>query len=787
MDNVNLRYVLTFITLATEVFSQYLSNDINGGKGPRVVSMAVRSDILYRFAETVVTSTVVNELYDARETTFDVNLPMDAFTSNFTLEVDGVSYNGEVKEKQQARQTYDKAKRKGQTAAHMFYNNESREITALRIPPVRNDILENAFGFPTTNELALVERPSPRTAYIRYNPSPAEQARDSSQGISGMFKVQYDVERSLDAGDMYIVDGYFVHFFAPVGIRPLRKRILFVLDVSGSMSFGRKIMQVKEAMTQVLTELKPEDLFNIVTFESISHAWSPTMRAATMENLVKATDYVQNLKPLGGTNVNDAMIDSIKILQDVNNVGVDAPIIVFLTDGDPTVGVTNFGKILNNVDLANREKIQIFSLAFGEDANFAFLKKISARNNAFARKIYVDSDATLQLTGFYNEISNVLLSKISFTYLDDTVNLTTVTQTQFPSFFEGSELVISGQLNELDDNFNAITMQVIGSSKTGVLEMSATTKVIENSKTAQHFKTRLDFSTIVKKTWAYLTIKKLLLEELKTENHLLREDLRHDAVRLAIKFNFVTPVTSMVVIKPEEKKADKADHNIQEDDAKALDAEEKDADPGTAALNASGTKALTATLKDAKALADSDPHFIVNVKGQFLHRNVILKKTKNRKGKLMGRLRVSGNIKRPRKVMATLGHRLNMATNSSVSCWMVQHNGGNLLDGNITDYLLRRKHSKESSDDDEDIADDVETEGTTFSPDVNKQTFNNEIDVETEGLTTLEADSFDKDVTDTLDYDDELNEDDENSEMISLEQDEKDNDIESDDTGSLKM
>ena len=54
----------------------------------------------------------------------------------------------------------------------------------------------------------------------------------------------------------------------------------------------------------------------------------------------------------------------------------------------------------------------------------------------------------------------------------------------------------------------------------------------------------------------------------------------------------------------------------------------------------------------------------------------------------MGRLRVSGNTKRPRKVMASLGHRLNMATNQTVSCWMVQHNGGDLLDGNITDYLV---------------------------------------------------------------------------------------------------
>ena len=47
--------------------------------------MTVRSDIVFRYAETVVTSTVVNELFDAKEATFDVSLPQAAFISNFTL------------------------------------------------------------------------------------------------------------------------------------------------------------------------------------------------------------------------------------------------------------------------------------------------------------------------------------------------------------------------------------------------------------------------------------------------------------------------------------------------------------------------------------------------------------------------------------------------------------------------------------------------------------------------------------------------------------------------------
>ena len=89
------------------------------------------------------------------------------------------------------------------------------------------------------------------------------------------------------------------------------------------------------------------------------------------------------------------------------------------------------------------------------------------------------------------------------------------------------------------------------------------------------------------------------------------------------------------------------------------------------------------------------------VSGQFLYRTVLLKKTKNRKGKLMGRLRVSGNTPKPRKVMATLGHRLNLATNKTVSCWMVQHNGAALLDGDLTDYLLEHRKNKSDSEEDE--------------------------------------------------------------------------------------
>ena len=65
-------------------------------------------------------------------------------------------------------------------------------------------LFSKVISISASNELAEVSRPSPKTAYIRYSPSTYQQKLISSKGVSGLFKVQYDVRRSLDAGDIYV-------------------------------------------------------------------------------------------------------------------------------------------------------------------------------------------------------------------------------------------------------------------------------------------------------------------------------------------------------------------------------------------------------------------------------------------------------------------------------------------------------------------------------------------------------------------------------------------------------
>jgi uncharacterized protein YegL len=57
------------------------------------------------------------------------------------------------------------------------------------------------------------------------------------------------------------------------------------------------------------------------------------------------------------------------------------PAIIFLTDGEPTAGETDLVKILNAIQGKNTKGAPIFSLAFGENADYNFLRKMARRNS----------------------------------------------------------------------------------------------------------------------------------------------------------------------------------------------------------------------------------------------------------------------------------------------------------------------------------------------------------------------------------------------------------------------
>lgn len=127
------------------------------------------------------------------------------------------------------------------------------------------------------------------------------------------------------------------------GIKIISKRVIFIIDVSGSMNEPMRTRYVNEStgetrMTIAIRELKKSidnldrgALFNLITFSSDVTEWlDGGVVGSEQKTRDEAKEYADKLGAGGGTNIYGAIKTA---LQDPH---VDA--IYFLSDGEPTVG-----------------------------------------------------------------------------------------------------------------------------------------------------------------------------------------------------------------------------------------------------------------------------------------------------------------------------------------------------------------------------------------------------------------------------------------------------------------
>merc|ERR1712027_269835 len=140
--------------------------------------------------------------------------------------------------------------------------------------------------------------------------------------------------------------------------------------------------------------------------------------------------------------------------------------IIFLTDGQATTGVTGSEDIRSNIEAENSiNKVPIYGLAFGSGADFNLMKTLSQENGAFARKIFEASDAAIQLEDFYLQIAGPKLQNVKIEYVGEAVKNETFTKTTLDTFNEGNEIVITGQIDEND--IDSVEVIITGEANDG--------------------------------------------------------------------------------------------------------------------------------------------------------------------------------------------------------------------------------------------------------------------------------------------------------------------------------
>ncbi|XP_053326264.1 inter-alpha-trypsin inhibitor heavy chain H3-like [Spea bombifrons] len=599
----------------------------------RIHSLHVTSLVTSRFSRTIITSMSSNQANVSKEVSFDVELPKEAFISNFSLTIEGKVYVGVVKEKGVAQKIYTDSVSRGRTAGIVKASGRLFEKfgISVNVAPksevvfmlTYEELLRRKFGqyeillkikpnqlvedfqievhidetralrfldadatFLTNDLRQMVEKSySDNKGHVFFKPSLDVQRSCSectSTLLNGEFIVKYDVDRSNDLGEIQIINGYFVHFFAPTNLPQLPKKIVFVIDVSGSMS-GQKIKQTKKAMLRIIEDLNPEDNFNIAIFNSTVVYWKQSLVKADRINVEHAKKYITSLSAGGGTNLNEALLSAVRQILQTSPTGViqgsSAPMIIMLTDGDPSVGETQDDKIQVNVKQAINDQISLYCLGFGQDLNYKLLQTLALENGGVARRIYEDSDADLQLQGFYKEVAYPLLTGVQLTYPENVVSH--LTKSTFPLYHKGSEIIVAGKVS--DNELTELPAEITGY---GVDEhLSFTTTNLDNVPQGYIF------GEYTERLWAYLTIQQLLEKEILAKGE-DKEYLKSRALALSLKYNFVTPLSSMVVTKPEES------------DEKPPVAAEKEEHKNI-------PKKFHAASATRKSFVDGDPHFIV--------------------------------------------------------------------------------------------------------------------------------------------------------------------------------
>ncbi|HKI94467.1 MAG TPA: VIT domain-containing protein [Gemmatimonadales bacterium] len=328
----------------------------------------------------------------------------------------------------------------------------------------------------------------------------------------------------------YRVDGepgYFMLTLSPgavTGPTPPRD-ITAVVDVSGSMS-GEKITQVKAALRELLGRLGPRDRFRLIRFSNDVVPYADGWTAATPQAVDSADRWVDALEADGGTNVAGALAAAFADTSPADRL----PLVVFLTDGIPTVGERNPEQI---ADAAQRLRgdARVFAFGVGNDVNTYLLDRLSAAARGATEYVAPGEDVERALGLLAQKIEHPVLTDLA---LHAPTRVTEIYPMHLPDLFGGEDLVIFGRYEpRTGDRPLTISGQRGGHAE----RYSATVS----------FPTRAEGNRFIPRLWASRKLG-FLQQQVRLEGR--SPELVDEIRRTALRYGLVSEYTSYLVQEP---------------------------------------------------------------------------------------------------------------------------------------------------------------------------------------------------------------------------------------------
>jgi Ca-activated chloride channel homolog len=531
-----------------------------------------------KIKDQIATTSVDQEFYNPNarqlEGTFLFPVPKGAHLNKFTMEINGKQVEAELLAADKARGIYEDIVRRLKDPALLEF--AGRDLFKVRIFPIEphsrkritlsySQLLKSDSGLvsyivpfntekfcakPIKNVSLKIDLETKQPLKSVYSPSHKVEVKrkEGNRATVGFeandvqpdtdFQLLYDTDKS-DIGLQLLTfkesgeDGYFVLLASPGtemrGTKVIAKDVVFVLDTSGSMA-GAKLEQAKKALLFCVENLNKEDRFDVMRFATEVEPLFDRLNDADADNVSRAKKWIQELKPIGGTAINDALARAL-----ANRPGkTDRPyLIVFLTDGRPTVGVTDENQIRSNVTKKNEDNTRIFCFGIGTDVNTHLLDSIAEDARAFSQYVLPEEDIEVKVSSFFTKIKEPVLASPKLVFPDG-VRVTKIYPAALPDVFKGEQLVVAGRYSGKGSGAIHLEGSVNGETKSYRYDADFA------EKSSDH-----DF---IPRLWATRRVGYLLDEiRLRGEN----KELKDEVSELARKYNIVTPYTAYLIMEDE--------------------------------------------------------------------------------------------------------------------------------------------------------------------------------------------------------------------------------------------
>lgn len=570
-----------------------------------------------RINDQLAVTSVDQEFYNPNpsrlEGTFVFPVPKGAHLDKFTMEIDGRPVEAELLAADKARHIYEDIVRKLKDPALLEY--EGRDVFKVRIFPIEpnsrkritlsyTQLLKADDGLvsyvlplnteklsakPIKNVSVKLDLESKRPLKAIYSPSHSvEVKRHSATSATAAYEasdVQPDNDFALyfapekdELGVNLLTyktgteDGYFL-LLASLGVDVKEKQVVlkdvaFALDTSGSMA-GKKLEQAKKALLFCVENLNDGDRFEVIRFSTEVEPLFDKLLDASKATRAKAEEFIKDLKPIGGTAIDDALKKALDLtsgkdaVERIPTSGQRPFVIIFLTDGRPTIGATDENEIVAHVKKRGECHTRIFCFGIGTDVNTHLLDRITEDTRAFSQYVLPEEDLEVKVSSFFSKIKEPVLANPTLKFTGD-VHATKLYPSPLPDLFKGEQLVLAGRYTGKGDSAIIVEGAVNGVAKKFTYEVKFPEDAAEN-----------DF---IPRLWATRRVG-YLLDEIRLHGE--NSELRDEVTELARKYGIVTPYTAYLILEDETRRNVPAavrfyrdfdqDHSARREAAKAWD------------------------------------------------------------------------------------------------------------------------------------------------------------------------------------------------------------------------